>query len=96
LSCAQVDLEIALAEQIGASSPLAPRLREHLATRADHVVHDGTVHVGAINVELDEAQPLTLDVLGDRCGTLFFGPICRRDRAGDDDGWSRSRAMCSL
>ncbi|WP_437650977.1 hypothetical protein [Sorangium sp. So ce362] len=51
----QVNLEVALAEQVGAASPLASRLREHLALRADHVVNDGTVHAGAINVEFGDA-----------------------------------------
>src|SRR5689334_17203820 len=62
------------------------RPRPDLAAGADHVVNDGTVHVGAVNVKLDQAQPLTPDVLGDRCGAFFFGPIRRRDRAGDNDG----------
>src|SRR5215216_5738684 len=65
---------------------LCPGLREHLAPRVDYVVHDRTVDVGAIDVELDEAELLALNILSDRRRALFFWAVRWGNRAGDDDG----------
>src|SRR5262245_47546527 len=65
---------------------LSPGFGDDLASRTEHIVNNGTLDVGSVNVKLAELEPLMPDVLGYRAGSLFFRAICRRDRAGDDHG----------
>ena len=83
---AQVDLEVALGEQAGAVCAQSPGLGEHGSARRVHVVDDRAVHVGAIDMQLDETKSLPLDVLGDGYGAQLLGSIRRRHGAGDDRG----------
>jgi hypothetical protein len=93
---AQVDLEVGLGKQAGAVGPLAPGLGEDATPRGKDVIDDGAVDVGAVDMQFDETEALSLDVLRKGHGAQFFGSIRRRHGAGDDRRESRSRVMCSL
>ena len=51
---AQVDLEVAFGEEAW-SIAQRPGLGEYASLRREHVIDDGAVDVGAIDVELDES-----------------------------------------
>src|SRR5580658_4402338 len=78
---AQVDFEVALGEQAGAVRALSPWFGQHRAPRGKHIIDDGAVDVGAVDIQFHEPEPLALDVVG---GAQFLGPIRRRHGAGDD------------
>jgi hypothetical protein len=63
---------------------LTPWLGEDSAARGDYLIHDGAVHVSAVDVQLDQPQPLTLDVIADRESAFFLGSVCRSHGAGND------------
>lgn len=63
---------------------LSPRFGQHRAARSEDVIDDGAAHVGAVDVQLDEAESLAPDVVGDRRCTLFLRPIGGCHGARDD------------
>lgn len=64
----------------------AARRRSNRFFRVPMLLDEGTVHVAAVDVELDEAEALVLNSLGYRCGPLFLWTVRWSNRAGDDDG----------
>ena len=85
---------IVLARKSILKSPLVKRpgrcaqrphgLANTVPPRGEHVIDDGAVDVGAIDMKLDEPKPLALDVLDDGHGALLLGPIGGRHGASDD------------
>lgn len=65
---------------------LSPGLCEHGSSSIEHLVDDGTIDIGTIDMHFCKSQFLATDVFSDWDRSLFLWPVGRSDCASDNSG----------